>query len=200
MSFYKPSRKYRYAIAELLDSGKTLEEAEDIVMKGVSNRAKYLRNYSNQGLFPYGELDPPMATKLSSRLSLTANASVAQPSVVQLHDTVAPDRINEVIDERLDRFLTQEISLIEARIKALEEQLSAAQPCSASVVKVKLRPRLKRSTEDTIPTSFRFPKELIRRARAKAKNDPIGNSGLNALVETLLWEYIGSPQDLLENS
>lgn len=56
---YRASRKYRYLIAALLEAGKTPEQAEDTVMKGLSNGAKYLKN-REPGLFPYGEVGPPV--------------------------------------------------------------------------------------------------------------------------------------------
>jgi hypothetical protein len=181
MGFYKRSREHRKNIVKLMQQGKTRVQAADEVFKGNSNKARSLKIYKKQGLFPYGKVDPLFMTEQSSNVVPEANQTLSQATLVDTNDSLRTDKIEEVIDMTL-----------EARVKALEDRLN----CSASIVK--LRPKLKRSIGDTIPTSFRFPKELVRRAREKAKSDPIGSAGLNALVETLLFEYIGSPDDLLD--
>jgi len=196
MGFYKRSREHRKKIVNLMQQGKTIEQAEDIVLKGNSNRSRNLAKWKQLGLCPYGDIDPPIVPTLPPKVLPTVpDGAVAQPSVVQLHDSVALDKLHTIVDERVDKLMAQEISLITERLKALENAFGT-QSYGASVVK--LRPRLKRKQGDTIPTSFRFPKELVRRARVKAKSDPIGSAGLNALVETLLFDYIGSPDDLLD--
>ena len=181
MGFYKRSREHRKKIVDLMQQGKTIEQAADEVFKGNSNKARSLKIYKKRGLFPYGKVDPPFKPPQPPNVVPEENHTISQETVVAMNDSLRIDKIEEVIDMTL-----------EARVKALEDRLN----CSASVVK--LRPKLKRAKEDTIPTSFRFPKELVRRAREKAKSDPIASAGLNALVETLLFEYIGSPDDLLD--
>jgi len=43
--------------------------------------------------------------------------------------------------------------------------------------------------------------EIVKRARDKIKNDKARTGGsLSKLVELLLWQYIGSPEDLLEKA
>lgn len=179
MRNHEPTRKYRYKIADLRQEGKTFEEAEDIVLKGQSNKAKYLKSYKKRGLYPYGEVDKPHKTTQPSNVVPEDNHDLPQATVVDTNDSLKIDKIEEVIDMTL-----------EARVKALEDRLS----CSADGGL--LRPRLQRNA--CRPTSFRLPKDLLKRATEKARSDPVGVMGLNAIVELLLFQYIGSPKDLLE--
>ena len=60
MPHYIPSRKYRYEIADQIKEGKTIEQAENEIFKGNTNKSKYLMYYKREGLFPYGEVDKPI--------------------------------------------------------------------------------------------------------------------------------------------
>lgn len=161
----QPTRKYRYQIADLMQQGYTIQQAEDIVMKGNSNKSRDLKSYKQRGLYPYGKVDSPLETNPSSFVN--DGLSIAQ------------------IKKLVDKFL-------EPKLKNLEDKLR----CSS--IRLQKRPKLKRTLDNCIPTSFRLPRELVERAREKAKVDPVGVAGLNGLVELWLFEYIGSPPDLLE--
>lgn len=193
---YSRSRKYRYAIALMLQEGKTFEESEKEVFKRNLNKSKFLAYYKETGLFPYGEVDPPEKTTLNNNVVPEVYHTVAQESVVNLDDSVLTQRIKEVVTDALNNFEMRTISVLDAKIQVIDDKLNEYQPCSSSVAQ--LRPRLKRTTENCIPTSFRLPRELVSRVKEKSKTDPIGVTGLNGVVETLLFKYIGSPPDLLE--
>jgi hypothetical protein len=48
-------------------------------------------------------------------------------------------------------------------------------------------------------TGVNVNKEIVKRARDKIKTDKARTGGsMSKLVELLLWQYIGSPEDLLE--
>lgn len=181
MGHYKPSEKYRYAIAEKLEQGYTLKEAEDEVFKGNSNKSRHLKLYNKRGFFPYGMIDPPPKPKPPPTVVPAMTHRAAQESVVKENDAVLMNRIKTVVNE-----------VVDFKLKAIEVKLR-----STSGV-VQFRPKLKRTLKNATPVSFRLPKELVKRAKDKAKHDPIGSMGLNAIVESLLFQYIGSPKDLLE--
>jgi hypothetical protein len=66
MPHYIPSRKYRYEIANLIKEGNTIEQAENEIFKGNSNKSKYLKYYKREGLFPYGKVDKPIEITIPS--------------------------------------------------------------------------------------------------------------------------------------
>lgn len=76
MPHFLPSRKYRYAIANLIKEGKTIEQAENEIFKGNSNKAKYLKYYKREGLFPYGEVDKPIEITTPSAFGPETHAGV----------------------------------------------------------------------------------------------------------------------------
>lgn len=60
------------------------------------------------------------------------------------------------------------------------------------------RPRFKKPRTNS---GILLNDEIRKRATEKAKSDPDATGGsLSALVEVLLWRYIGSPSDVVEGS
>ncbi len=172
---YIRTREKRYRLGNLMDSGMTEKQAIKEAKLG-KNSARDVRQWKGINLYPFGDIDKPETTTQQSTV-----VSKVYDTVSHENDSVLIAKIKEVIN-----------IVLEARIKNIEDKLS----CSSSAVK--LRPKLKRTINNCVPTSFRLPKELVRRAKDKAKNDPMGVTGLNSIVESLLFQYIDSPEDLLE--
>ena len=172
---FKDRPEKRKLLGELL---KTLDEPTAIAaLKLGKTPGRIIETWKRKGLYPY---DTPDVAQV--------NDTVVEP-VVQVNDTV----VDEIVDiyERVDlgRIKTLVNEAVEARIQDIRTELQG----SSSVARI--RPKLKRTQEDTLPTSFRFPSALVKRARAKARKD---QQSLNSVVETFLFEYIGCPSDLLE--
>jgi hypothetical protein len=116
MRLYTQSQKKRHDIATLITQGATIDEAENIVLKGDSNRVRNIAKWQELKLYPYGEIDPPREEiKLASSLSLPKD------------DSVTLDQIKSLIDNRMDQLMAQEISLIKKHLTNLEDKLSAVQ-------------------------------------------------------------------------
>lgn len=196
---YRRTRAGRFKLGELIAEGMGEREAYKIAFPNDNNIGTHLNGFKKKKVYPFGDIDDPQdATQSYTVVKPVAQVSdsVAQPSVVPVYDSVFQEKVKEVVEDALAKFEVQTISVIKARIDAIAEKLDSSEPRSASVLQP--RPRLKRSKPETTPTSFRLNKELIKRAKAKAKIDPRGSINLNGLIETFLWEYIGCPQDLLE--
>jgi len=177
---YIRTRAKRYLLGNLLDSGLTEKQAIKEAKLG-KNSARNVKQWKEINLYPFGDIDKPETTTQQSTVVSKVYDTVSHENVINVNDSVLIAKIKEVIN-----------IVLEARIKNIEDKLT----CNSSVVQ--LRPKLKRTIDNCVPTSFRLPKELVRRAKDKAKNDPMGTTGLNSIVESLLFQYIGSPEDLLE--
>jgi len=61
------------------------------------------------------------------------------------------------------------------------------------------RPKFRRGEGKTITRSIRLSKQMVKLAEAKAAKERSRTGGnLNALIETLIWEYLGRPRNLIE--
>jgi hypothetical protein len=61
------------------------------------------------------------------------------------------------------------------------------------------RPVFKGGPKSRRNTGFNIHKEILNRAPKKVEKDRVRSGGsMSRLVELLLWEYIGRPEDLLE--
>jgi hypothetical protein len=177
---YIRTRDKRYLLGNLLGSGMTERQAIKEAKLG-KNAARDIRLWKEIKLYPFGDIDKPETTTQPSTVVPQVYDTVSHHSVINVDDSVLINKIKEVVN-----------MVLEPRIKNIEDKLT----CNSSVVQ--LRPKLKRTIDNCVPTSFRLPKELVKRVKDKAKNDPMGATGLNSVVESLLFQYIGSPEDLLE--
>jgi hypothetical protein len=200
---YIRTRDRRFKLGELLADGMNEWDAYKIAFPLDNNISTNIKGFKNKGIYPFGEVDDPQPTMSQSfatskelaaipRPYLNSSDTVA-PSVATSSDTVAQTSVVDVSDSVL---MGKIKTLVDEAVRAQIEVIKSSIESSTSVVK--MLPRLKRTKENTQPTSFRFPLELVQRAKEKAKTDPRGSHGLNAIVEAFLFEYIGSPQDLLE--
>jgi hypothetical protein len=170
---FKDRPEKRELLGELL---KTLDEKTAIRKLNLGKTpGRIIDTWKRKGLYPY---DTPDVVQV--------NDTVVQQSVFQNNDSVVQPVVDEMLMGKIEQLVND---AVEARIQSIRTELQS----SSNVAKT--RPKLKRTQEDTIPTSFRFPSALLRKARVQAKKD---RTSLNALVETFLFEYIGCPADLLE--
>lgn len=176
---YIRTRDKRHRLGNLLDSGIPEKQAIKDAKLG-KNAARDIRQWKEIKLYPFGDIDKPETTTPSYTVAPKVYDTVSHESVINDNDRLI-DKIKEVIN-----------MVLETRIKNIEDKLIYGSGV------VQLRPKLKRTIDNCVPTSFRLPKELVNRAREKAKSDPLGVMGLNSVVESLLFQYIGSPEDLLE--
>jgi hypothetical protein len=200
---YIRTREGRFKMGELMAGGMNEREAYRLAFPTDANIGHHIKQFKIKGVYPFGEVDDPQPTMSQSfatskelaaipRPYLNSSDTVA-PSVATSSDTVAQTSVVDVSDSVL---MGKIKTLVNEAVRAQIEVIRSSIESSTSVVK--LRPKLKRTKENSIPTSFRLPKKLVEQAKKAAKTDPRGSMGLNGLVESLLFEYIGSPRDLLE--
>lgn len=193
-SFTK-SRPKRFKIAELINQGMTLQEAEDIVLHGDANRTRLVKTWQVGGAYPYGPVDGPDSlvqtaiipdiqpadTKhiqqdihTESTVNTTRHAQIASPVQVNWNDKVVVDKLKSLI---LDVLKEQGIS----------QTAITPDPRQA--------PKLWRTTKNVSPVSLRLQTELVKRSR-QALKAKYGSMSLNRYIEIVLYDLIGRPTDL----
>lgn len=185
ISFVK-SREKRFAIGKLMGEGYTLEQAEDMVLKGDSNKSRTVKTWRDGEAYPYGENDKPTGDNFLADIGIFHIDSAAitqkplQPAnILQINwnDPVLTDKLKALIRE------------------ALREQSTAMQTAHTDI---KPSRKLWRTGKNVSPVSFRIQTELLRRARAKLQETYQGHMSLNHFIELTLWRLVGEPEDLLE--
>lgn len=180
---YFRSRKQRYEIGRLVDEGKTLIDAENIVMSRDSNRSRQVGNWKEKGLYPYGSLDAPDGKNV---------AEYTPPT----NTTTEPPRNKTTVVQAID-----EDSLLERLINKLDDntllRIAAAKQGIALEELESIKPKLKKTGKGSYPASFRFNEELIKRVKEQLEKEGKGET-LTGLIERLLFSYLGEPADMLD--
>lgn len=169
MDRYTSSMATRIKLAGLLDQGMAEFEAIKIAMQGDSNAARKVDNWKAKKVFPFGPVSSPGGVN---------------PGQIQLVDlptrTESPQKTSPTISNELLR----QIRLI------VQEELSTHTP----QIEV-LRPKLARTLKTSNMKSFRCPTRLWEMAEQKAKTL---NMSLNGVVESLLFQWLDRPEELLK--
>lgn len=170
MSKYVKSQDIRNNIGKLIEQGIPERQAIKQVMKGDGNAARTVKTWKEQGIYPFGDIDAPARTLDSE--------------------------VDDNVDTMNDTQKQQQEQLIRDIVR--QELATERQSNSDSVQCLAMRPRFRRNMDNTIPKTFRCSKELWSRAELKARKDPATGGNLNGLIEILLFQYLGSPSDLLK--
>lgn len=193
-SFTK-SRPKRFKIAELINQGMTLQEAEDIVLAGDKNRSRTVKQWHVGGAYPYGPVDGPdslvqtaITPEIQSAntkqiqqdihtaniLNTTRHAQIAGPVQVNWNDKAVVDKLKSLIADVLKE-------------QGISQTAITPDPRQA--------PKLWRTTKNVSPVSLRLQTELVKRSR-QALKAKYGSMSLNRYIEIVLFELIGRPTDL----
>lgn len=186
MLLFPRSRGKRFAIGKLMEEGKTLKQAEEIILKGDKNRSRLVKQWTAGGAYPYGDKDKPTgdsflddvgAFHIDSAAITQKPLQTANALQINWNDPVLTDKLKALIRE------------------ALREQSTAMQTAHTDI---KPSRKLWRTGKNVSPVSFRIQTELLRRARAKLQETYQGHMSLNHFIELTLWRLVGEPEDLLE--
>lgn len=180
---YIRSRKQRYEIGRLVDEGKTLIEAENIVMAGDSNRSRQVGNWKQKGLYPYGNTDAPDGSESYQYTPPTDIATETPRNKTTVVQAVDEDALLERLLAKLDD--TTLLRIAAAKQGIAPEELEP------------VRLRLRKTEKGAFPASFRLNKELIDRVKKQLDEEGKGET-LTGLIERLLFKYIGEPAELLD--
>lgn len=188
MIVFTKSRAKRFEIGRLLGEGHTLEQAENIVFKGDSNRARTVKVWKESGVYPYGGIDGPQ-----EQIQSATTANTLEP----LH--YAHTAITHTPKEKPKTAIAKSNdTALDDRIRALIKEVLAEQDTRHTVITdIGEAPKLWRTTKNVVPVSFRLQKTLFLRARAALQEKYKGTISLNRYVELCLWELVGRPDDLL---
>lgn len=181
---YTVSREKRFRMGELINEGKTLIEAENIVLAGDQNRSRNTDKWREMGLYPYGTLDSPNDESM--------NYFPEMESVIKGKDT--------------ERTKTESITHYNIKKNTFDEylqSLSAEDVLRLAVTRFgistdeidSVSPRLKRSAAESMTVTVRLPKELVKRVKEKLSAEGMS---MSRVIEEALFQYIGSPQDMVD--
>lgn len=190
---YARSRNIRYEIGKLVSEGKTFREAELIAMAGDSNRPRQVANWKKRGIYPYGEIDKPSEAENDYDLP---SEVITKPQVEKVQKTKRDftETFNaaNITDEKIMRQVVEYANNRKIFMNVWAMQLLTNPETIKNVV-----PRIKRTSDTMHAVSIRLPEELLKRVREQIKVDNKGQT-LSSLVETLLFEYLGKPEDLID--
>lgn len=195
MASFSKSRGKRFEIARLQGEGHTLEEAEEMVMKGNKNRARLVGTWRKGGAFPYGDNDKPQETFLGIDLH---TAHTVQ-STMQIHSANAASTPKPSKPARSASAAYNDpkfIEMVKALIQeALSNQSTAHHTAHAHQVQSL---KLNRSMKNCRTVTLRVHAKLWARARKQLEDQYKGTMSLNRYIELKLWELVGRPDDLIE--
>lgn len=208
------SRATRYQIAQLIEQGKTLEEAEDATLAGNSNRARYIKSWRQAGVYPYGNVDTPEDYKQpafaidlqcndtyqQAQSNASANTKAQSSAItnkVNWNDPLLTEKLKALIQEALEvQISAMQDAMAQMQDTAIAEAQSSAK--QTAIADDMLSFKLRRKASNTSPVSLRIQTELLDRARRELKTMYKGQVSLNRYLEFCLWQLIGRPQELLE--
>lgn len=200
-TFSKSANK-RLEISKLLNEGYTIDQAEDVVLKGDKNRARTVKAWREAGAFPYGDIDKPQEQLHSANTehckeplhtAITANTPAPLHTANTTIAQTPKDKPNTVSAKSND-------SALDNRIRALIREVLAEQGTvkHTAIADIGEAPKLWRTTKNVVPISFRLQATLLRRARAALHDKYQGTMSLNRYIELCLWDLLGRPDDLLK--
>lgn len=193
MASFSKSRVKRFEIARLQGEGHTIEEAEEIVLKGDKNRARLIATWKEGGAFPYGDNDKPQ----QSFLDIDVHTAHALQSTMQMHSANAantPKPSKPIKSANAPYSNSKLVEMVKGLIQeALSNQCAAHHTAHAHQGQA---PKLKRSMKNCRTVTLRVHAELWRRARKQLEDQYRGDMSLNRYIELCLWELVGRPDDL----
>lgn len=178
------SREIRYRIGELINQGKTFEHAEREVMGNDPNKSRQIRTWKKNGVYPYGLLDAPNGSETEYILKPEVTTQPAGRTMKQATFETQDDIGKNTIERYVDTLSTEDV----LKLTALKFGIDAK-------VLESTTPKLRRSTGTTKPVSVRLSKELLERVNDKLKAE---NKSLSGVVESLLFQWVGSPRDMID--
>lgn len=178
------SREIRYKIGELLNQGKTFLEAEMEVMENDSNRSRQIKKWKKSGVYPYGLLDAPNGTEGNYTFEPTVTQQPAGGIIKQTSFGIPKNLEKNTMERYLENLSAEDV----LKLTALKFGIDS------SALEI-TTPKLRRSMDTTKPVSVRLSKELLQRVNDKLKAE---NKSLSGVVESLLFQWIGSPRDMVD--
>ena len=170
---YTRSMDVRIKLAGLLKDGMAESDAVKIALEGDSNAARKIATWKKNGVYPYGNVSAPVA------------------------DTSVPDDNRQIafIDppQNDPPAMSPDASLVELIRTIVQEELAKQEITNRIEV---VRPIMERTQKTSQMKSFRCPARLWELADSKAK---LSNMSLNGVVESLLFQWLGCPEELLKN-
>jgi predicted HicB family RNase H-like nuclease len=164
---YISTRDERFKMGALMKDGMDERKAFKKAFPGKKDVGTYIARWKAGGVYPFGEIDGPDESQATFLPQLKDTTNTLQDSVSVAQIAIIRDIVRQEVSTAL--------------------QSNAIQSNS-------IRPILKRSKKDTSPKTFRCPEKLWQLAEQRAKSQGMS---LNGLVETLLFEFVGRPEDLL---
>jgi hypothetical protein len=206
-------RETRHYIGGLHDQGLTLEQAEGKALKGDSNRARKVKKWKDQGLYPYGSIDAPDsggAQETNTALAVndlqqllveietkeTANAHAIAPANAFFDTDSFKQEIIKMVTDMVSQG-SQDKAIAPANAASPQYENSAMQTAIAANT-LPVNVRLKRTLGNISPMSLRMHTELLTLARAELHERYQGRVSLNRYIELCLWDLIGRPDHLVE--
>lgn len=178
------SRDQRYKIGELIEKGTPLHEAENIVMQGDSNKTRQIRKWKEKQLYPYGQNDAPGDENTEYIFQQHAAPQPAEKIFKQTSFEIPISNESDTLNRYLENLSAEDVLKLTAQKFGIDP--SAIESTT---------PRLRRSMDTTKPVSVRLSKQLIERVNDKLKAE---NKSLSGVVESLLFQWVGSPRDMID--
>lgn len=200
-SLARKTLEIRLKVHELVSGGMSESQAMIKVLPDDKNRSRRMKGWIQNGLWPISEHEltqmntPDKHTTTQTVNNETGLYDVRAHTITQQN---TPNKHSSTQSET--KIYTQiEISDLREMIQQIVNETISEKLGNASErleLKVGLRPIFRR--ENTIARSIRLGKGLSERSEKKAKQDRAVSGGtLNGLVEYLLWQYLGKPDDLI---
>ena len=195
---FSKSRAKRFKIAELRDQGMTLQEAENIVLAGDSNRSRLVKQWQVWGAYPYGQVDSPDSPDSQTQIVFAPDEQTTHTPPIQQdrHIVGAQGARKQVQTANTLQINWNDLALTD-KLKSLVLDVLKEQGISQTAITPDPRqaPKLWRTMNNVSPISLRLQTELIKRSRQSLKAK-YGNISLNRYIELCLFELIGRPVDL----
>ncbi len=193
-SFTK-SRPKRFKIAELRDQGMTLQEAENIVLAGDSNKTRTVKQWQAGGAYPYGQVDGPDS---QTQITFAPDEQTTHTAPIQQDRHIAGSQgARKQVQTAITPGINWNDKALNDKLKVLILDVLKEQGILQTAITPDPRqaPKLWRTMNNVSPISLRLQSELIKRSR-QALKAKYGNMSLNRYVELCLFDLIGRPVDL----
>lgn len=195
---FRKSRPKRFKIADLVNQGMTLQEAENIVLAGDSNKTRTVRQWQVGGAYPYGQVDSPDSPDSQTQIAFSQDEQTTHtPPIQQDRHIVGAQGARKQVQTVITQGINWNDPALTDKLKSLVLDVLKEQGISQTAITPDPRqaPKLWRTMNNVSPISLRLQTELIKRSR-QALKAKYGNLSLNRYIELCLFDLIGRPVDL----
>lgn len=166
------SLKQRMELKRLMDAGMSPKDAMLVIYPDNGNRSTYLKRWTKSGIYPFGTEGSPEAVPQDDNRQMAfvdMPKESQQAPVAVSHESLVEQIRNIVLEELSTQKITNKIEVV--------------------------RPVLTRTKATSQMKSFRCPALLWELAESKAKQS---NMSLNGVIESLLFQWLDRPEELLK--